>query len=107
MNLTIDSLCEPPLDLKIALYRIAQEALNNIAKYAQAGQVEIALRCDEDRTELSVGDDGKGFDPNAIPAGHLGVRIMYERAAEVGAQLDIESEPGEGTWVRVVREWEG
>lgn len=104
VHVTIDSRCEPPLDLKIALYRIAQEGLNNIAKHARANQVELSLCCDEGRAELSIGDDGQGFDPDAVPPGHLGVSIMHERAAEVGARLAIESQPGQGTRVSVV--WE-
>jgi signal transduction histidine kinase len=104
VNVAIDGDGEPPLDVKISLYRITQEALNNIAKHAQASHVDLSTRGDEGRIELSIGDDGIGFDPDAIPPGHLGVSVMHERAAEVGAQLAIESAPGQGTRVRVV--WE-
>jgi signal transduction histidine kinase len=101
---TIDRAHQPEIDLKIALYRIAQEALNNVAKHAGAGRVELSLRCGEGGIELSIGDDGCGFDPEALPPGRLGVKIMHERAAEVGARLTIDSEPGQGTRLRVV--WE-
>jgi signal transduction histidine kinase len=104
VNATMHGYCEPALEVKTSLYRIAQEALNNIAKHAQASHVDLSLRSDEGRIELSISDDGHGFDLDTIPPGHLGVGIMYERAAEVGAQLAIESAPEKGTQVRVV--WE-
>ena len=84
------------------LYRIAQEALNNVAKYARATQVSVNLRLSPDSARLMVIDDGVGFDPAAIPPNHLGLRIMRERAEAIGARLNIYSEPGEGTQVTVV-----
>jgi ligand-binding sensor domain-containing protein/signal transduction histidine kinase len=89
-------------DVKIALYRIAQEALNNVAKHARASQARIRLCCGPDVVELCIADDGQGFDPSQIPPNHLGVGIMHERAAAIDAQLTVESEIGEGTSVRVV-----
>jgi signal transduction histidine kinase len=101
---TIESACSMPAEVKVAFYRIAQESLNNVAKHANASQVFLRLRCsDEERkVELLVDDDGRGFDTAAVPAAHLGLGIMAERAASIGAQLVVESEPGEGTQVRVV-----
>jgi signal transduction histidine kinase len=96
--------CALPPEVQVALYRIAQEALNNVAKYARATQVSVSLRLSSDSARLMVIDDGVGFDPAAIPPNHLGLRIMRERAEAIGARLNIYSEPGEGTQVAVV--WE-
>ncbi len=93
-----------PSDVQVGLYRIAQEALNNVAKHANATQALVTLRQD-DSVRLTVADDGAGFDPNAVGADHLGLRIMRERAEAIGARFSLYSEPGEGTHVSVV--WEG
>lgn len=90
-----------PPDVQIALYRITQEALNNITKHAEANQVAVNLRCQPEWVELGISDDGRGFDPGAIPPDHLGVGIMHERARKIGATLNIESRPGQGTQVLV------
>jgi signal transduction histidine kinase len=94
-------------DVKVALYRIAQEALNNVAKHAGASQVTVGLRCEPDGVKLQVSDDGRGFDVSSIPPDHLGVGIMRERAEAVGATLEIESQVGQGTRVTVVWSDEG
>ncbi len=94
--------CDLPPDAKIACYRIAQEALNNVAKHAGAGRVWVDVRCQAGSIMLSVRDDGRGFDRASIPTGHFGVDIMHERAQAIGAALSVTSEPGEGTVVRLV-----
>ncbi|HEU5424535.1 MAG TPA: GAF domain-containing protein [Nitrolancea sp.] len=95
-----------PSDTQIALYRIAQEALNNVVRHAQASSAVLALRyAPGPRVRLSVVDDGLGFDLAAIPAGHLGVGIMRERAAAIGATLRVTSSRGGGTRVEV--DWQG
>src|SRR6185312_7956906 len=94
--------CRPELtsDAQIAFYRVAQEALNNISKHAQAQQVNLTLRCHPNgEVQLEIRDDGLGFDPSTIPAGHLGVGIMLERAEAVAARLHVTSSPGNGTVV--------
>jgi two-component system nitrate/nitrite sensor histidine kinase NarX len=96
--------CDLPPDVHIALYRIAQEALNNVAKHARAGQVTVNLRRQPGRVILSIGDDGRGFDVGDVPPGRLGMGIMRERAEAIGAALTVESQPGSGT--RVVVVWE-
>ena len=73
---------------RLAFYRVAQEALGNIAKHTQASEVEITLTSGEN-IELRIQDNGGGFDLNAVPAGHLGLIIMRERAEAVGAKLEI------------------
>jgi PAS domain S-box-containing protein len=93
-----------PGDVQVGLYRIAQETLNNIAKHAKATQAMISLRLGE-TVRLTVADNGVGFDPGAITADHLGLRIMRERAEAIGARFSVYSEPGEGTQVSVV--WSG
>ena len=99
--LTVRGQTRLPTEVQVALYRMAQEALNNIAKHARARHVEVLLNCSAESVELAVRDDGSGFDLQRVPADHLGLRIMRERAAAIGAQLDIESQPGHGTRVRV------
>jgi signal transduction histidine kinase len=92
-----------PPDVQVALYRVAQEALNNVVKHARARHASLRL-CFEPQNglTLSIADDGRGFDPAAIPAGHLGVSIMRERAAAVGASLQVASDPHSGTRVEVM-----
>jgi signal transduction histidine kinase len=85
--------------VKLVFYRVAQEALNNIAKHAGGRQVELRLDCQPGHLHLCIQDDGLGFDASSIPPGHLGVAIMRERASSIGASLMIESQPGQGTTV--------
>lgn len=101
IQLSAEGECRLPPDVQVGLYRIAQEALNNVVKHARASQAVVTLRlCDPVR--LTVADDGVGFDPAAVTADHLGLRIMRERAEAIGAKLSVYSEPGEGTQVSVV-----
>jgi signal transduction histidine kinase len=96
---------EPPISLatKEALYRIAQEALNNTVKHARATRVTLRLNHHpNDGTTLEIADDGIGFDPTGAFPGHLGLRSMRERAARQGAVLEVTSSPGQGTRTRVV-----
>jgi signal transduction histidine kinase len=90
-----------PPDVQVGLYRIAQEALNNVVKHAKASHAVVTLRLG-DTVRLTVSDDGAGFDPGAVTADHLGLHIMRERAEAIGAQLSVYSEPGEGTQVLVL-----
>jgi signal transduction histidine kinase len=78
-------------------YRIAQEALTNVARHAGARTVSVTLTAAEGRLHLSVTDDGRGFDPEAASEGDgLGLAGMRERAALVGGTLGVRSTPGEG-----------
>jgi signal transduction histidine kinase len=84
------------------LYRCAQEALHNVIKHADADRVIVRVHANGDaRLVVEIEDDGDGFDPAAIPAGHLGLRTMRDRMEQVGGTLEIQSEPGGGTLVRV------
>jgi GAF domain-containing protein len=102
-----------PDDVHVALYRIAQEALNNVVKHAHASQVMVSLRRfppasggdREGTVELCINDDGRGFDPSYIPPDRLGLGIIRERAQTIGATLKIDSRPGHGTQVTAV--WKG
>ena len=85
---------------KVALYRILQESLNNVARHAEAGAVEIKLATDGDQISLQVSDDGVGFDATKVHE-HLGLRIMAERAESIGAKLEIRSAENQGTTVSV------
>jgi signal transduction histidine kinase len=86
------------------LYRIVQEALNNVFKHANAHNVAIMLEFGSERVRLQIVDDGQGFNVAATPSGdgrHLGVLSMRERAAEIGGTMEIHSSPG-GTRVTVL-----
>ncbi len=84
-------------EVKLVFYRVTQEALNNIIKYAQATQVLVSLYGNSQKIVLRISDNGCGFDPNKIPSGHLGITIMKERADSIGATFHLKSSPGQGT----------
>jgi signal transduction histidine kinase len=93
-------------EIEIVVFRIAQEALTNIVRHAQARQVHMTLQREDDALVLSVQDDGGGFDLAAMRAraaagGSLGVLGMEERAMLIGAELLIESVPGQGSRLRL------
>ena len=107
VTVTVDGCLPPdlPEEVHIVFYRIAQEALNNVVKHACASHVEVKLRCGPlalpERAgeapasiELLVSDDGRGFDPRNVPANHLGLDIIRERAQAISAKLSIVSQPG-------------
>ncbi|HUP07120.1 MAG TPA: triple tyrosine motif-containing protein [Caldimonas sp.] len=86
------------------IYRIAAEALRNAFAHAQAHRIDVDVRYERDRFELSVRDDGTGIDAAILSEGvegHFGLRGMQERAKVIGGTLSIESEPGAGTQVRL------
>ncbi len=95
---------EPHLapEQKEALYRIAQEAMQNAGRHANARRIDLRLRTEPDAVILEVEDDGAGFDPDLPYPAHLGLQSMRERAANVGSRLTIRSAPGRGTLVRVI-----
>jgi signal transduction histidine kinase len=94
------------LDAETAVFRIAQEAVNNIARHAQASHAIIGFAQRNGTVELSVRDDGVGFDPAAVHTNGngegLGLMGMKERASLLGGTLELVSGPGAGTNVRVV-----
>ncbi len=92
---------ELPGEIKIAFYRIAQEALNNIAKHANPTEIHVQVHLTPDAIKLIIHDDGKGMIVKEAPSNHLGLNIMRERAQSIQAKLDIDSAPNEGTTVTV------
>lgn len=92
--------CDVPPHVETALYRIAQEALQNVVKHARARRVRIVTRGDSASARLEIADDGAGFDVGTEP-GHLayGLVIMEERAKLVGGLLEVRSQMGSGTTV--------
>jgi len=85
----------------LALYRIAQEALGNVATHGAATHVDVRLTRSNGRVSLTVSDDGKGFDPDQIASGGLGLINMRERTRQLNGTFALDSEPGRGTTVRV------
>ena len=92
----------PPLseEQELVVYRVAQEALTNVARHAGATTAELRLHRTDDQVVLAVRDDGRGLPPAALPSSH-GIRGMRERAMLIGAQLAIAEPPAGGTEVRL------
>jgi signal transduction histidine kinase len=102
-NVQLQAEAEPPANVRIGLYRIAQEALSNVVKHSGAAQVQFELTCPAaDRCLLRIADDGAGMDNLEGRPGHFGLGNMRERAATIGAAIDIRSERGRGTDITVV-----
>lgn len=100
IHVIIDGEKSVPPQIKIGLYRLAQEALNNAAKHAHATEAYIRLCLLSEKIEINICDNGRGFDASQNPKG-LGLGIMHERADAIGAALEIRSEIGVGTVVRI------
>ena len=81
----------PSIDAEDALYRIAQEALHNIVKHAGARQARVEVARQGDEVRVRVEDDGHGFDPEAVPDGHLGLAGMRARAERLGGRFTVDS----------------
>lgn len=101
VSLDIQGDCEITHEVKLVFYRVAQEALNNIAKHSGARQVELHLECQPGQMNLLIKDDGLGFEASSITPDHLGIAIMHERASSIEANLKIESQVGVGTTVEL------
>ena len=101
VNTSLSPEPEAPLATKEVLYRVAQEALHNVAKHARAQSVDLTLEMHSGDLVLRVSDNGKGFDPTGSFPGHLGLRSMRERVGAVGGSLEIDSAPGKGTRICV------
>jgi nitrate/nitrite-specific signal transduction histidine kinase len=101
VSLDIQGDCQLTHEVKLVFYRVAQEALNNIAKHSGARQVEVHLGCQPGQMNILIKDDGLGFDPTIITPEHLGIAIMRERASSIGARLKIDSQVGQGTTVEL------
>lgn len=112
VNVSVEGNGSLPADVHIAMYRIAQEALNNVVKHARASQVNILLQYTKGRSgnngdqrygvRLNIQDNGRGFDFAQTTHQGLGLDIMHERAQAIGAELLIDTQPGKGTLVIVI-----
>jgi signal transduction histidine kinase len=110
-NLRCVFVCDEPVQLKnekaiLQLYRIAQEALSNARKHANASRVVIQLAFSSEKTRLAIIDDGQGFDlpkeiSGFVPMGKLGLLGMYERVRLINAKLEIKTGKGDGTTIAV------
>lgn len=105
ISLKVQGKCDIPNQVKKNLFRISQEALNNIVKHARAKHVLLALDQWQDEIRLWICDDGQGFQLDNVEGGHLGLQIMRERAGNIGANLEVLSRPGAGTEILVI--WPG
>ena len=87
------------------LWRIVEEGLANIERHAAADHVTVRLGLGADRVDLEIVDNGVGFDAGTVPDDRFGLLGMRERAAMIGAELDVSSAPGEGThvWLTLAR----
>jgi signal transduction histidine kinase len=89
-----------PAELEHGLFRIAEETLENVVRHAEARKVTLALQSQDDRLELHVSDDGRGFEVAKTPDATFGLRGAHERANMLGGSLSVESAPGQGTTIR-------
>lgn len=126
ISLSVETRCPIPADVQVAYYRIAQEGLNNVVKHARPTRAAVTLRCERVaadeaiagapgasppgeaeamRVEMVIEDDGRGFELESAHGGSFGLSNMQERAASIGARLEVTSRPEQGTRVRVV--WTG
>lgn len=111
VRFSADNLPErPPADVETVLYRLVQEGLTNIARHADARQVEIELTGEPQAICLRIRDDGRGFDAARLskpwsPGQGLGLRGMRERVKLLGGKLDVDSKPGKGTELRAWVPW--
>ena len=88
--------------IEIEIYRVVQEALNNILKHAQATHVVVKIRGDQDGFYLTIQDNGKGFDPTlAEKSGGFGLRNIRERIHQVGGKVCLETASGQGTALHI------
>jgi signal transduction histidine kinase len=102
IKLSIEGDCPLSPEVQIAVYRIAQESLNNVFKYARATQVDVNLSISETTVRFETCDNGIGFDMTTVKPTSLGMRIMRERAETIGAKFQVTSQPGTGTCVEVI-----
>ena len=92
---------EPPAAVEVGVYRIAQQAVANLVRHAQAKNAVVRLIHEPDRLRLRIEDDGIGFDPSAVPPGRFGLVGMRERARLLGGTLTVDTAPSAGTAIEV------
>jgi signal transduction histidine kinase len=89
-------------EVQFALYRVVQEALNNVVLHAVATEVEIYFTSHSGHIELKIQDNGLGFNPDKVGIGHLGLSIMKDRIDKIGGTIETTSSQGEGTLIKVI-----
>lgn len=98
----VNETCDLPLEMEQALFRVAQEALANVARHSRATAATVTLACADGAATLEIADDGRGFAPDALDRRGYGLLSMGERVAVFGGRVTVESAPGRGTQVRCV-----
>ena len=101
VRLDLEDVASLPSPVETALYRIAQEGLNNVLKHAEAGRVSLTLSRSGESISLEIADDGLGFDPETAGQRGYGLGSMRERAEQLGGSLTLSAVPGEGTSLTV------
>lgn len=91
-----------PAEVHFTLYRVVQEALNNIARHALASHVEVYFNSEAGHVDLTIRDDGLGFEPESVGPGHLGLSIMKDRIQNIGGTLEIISQKRGGTLIKII-----
>lgn len=101
-SLEVPPLMDLPSDVAAMLFRVAQESVRNTQRHADANVLSVRVRLADSSVIMTITDDGRGFDTTKpAPEGHVGLRLLADLARESGSTLDIRSEPGAGTTVRV------
>jgi signal transduction histidine kinase len=90
-----------PPEVQEVFYRVAQEALNNVVKHADARRIEVHLARRPEVVQLTVSDDGHGFEPLEVAPGHLGLGIMRERVDSIGGVFALRSSAESGTQLQI------
>ncbi|MBX3085618.1 MAG: GAF domain-containing sensor histidine kinase [Anaerolineae bacterium] len=91
-----------PPEVRVAFYRITQEALNNVTKHSHATKIRILLDRQPTYAQLAIGDNGQGFDVDSIGQRGIGLSTMRERATSIGSAINITSTRGKGTLIQVI-----
>jgi signal transduction histidine kinase len=101
ISVSMIDITDLPKNVTLAFYRIGREALNNAIIHASATRINVSLLAEPGQVKLSIQDNGCGFDPRVVSEGHLGIRIMLERARGIGGDMQIHSQPGHGTEIDI------
>ena len=101
ISVNVNNQAPLPSDVHFALYRVVQEAINNVTLHASAQHIIIHYNSDQGQVSLTIQDDGVGFNDSEIDAGHLGLSIMRDRIQNIGGTLETISAIGEGTLIKV------
>jgi two-component system NarL family sensor kinase len=103
LHTTITGADQPlPVRAEAALLRVAQEAITNVVRHAQARMLTITFAATAQDVRLTIEDDGRGFEPTHLPADRYGLRGMHERVKLLGGKLNIRSSPDAGTHITII-----